>query len=606
MTEVLITSSVLIAVIALLRAVFKDRIHPGLQYALWGLVLLRLLIPVSWFESPVSVAGAADPILRQVQQYSAENNRTVALPATETGTPAEAEALTEASATIEPPEIARRIWLGGVLILAVWFLFVNLRLARTLARERTLYLQTRNVPVYVTKSLPSPCLYLGAVYLTEEAAADPVRAEYIIAHELTHRRHGDGVWSALRVVCLAVYWFDPLVWLAAALSRQDCELFCDAAAVKTLGEDRRFDYGRTLLDMTAVKIRPGDLICSATTMSGSGKSLRSRIARIARNRKTSVPLAAVVILIAAITVGCTFSGARDAAEPSALMPTPTAESAVSTPTRPADQFYGLPNVKTLPGGEERPLLEESDLGMVGVFWTDHEGPYDVTALLQYLSACTMTPIYWTEDNLALPAADWDIAISTHGGNIYLGVSGAEIAHYAVIQDGEDYIVCSLNNGDSIYADVKAILEGGGEISEPESADESVSTSVSESRSQAASLSVYATAESTPPAMTPTAAPTPSPVAVEAVSATPVITEETDPSPIPDRGTPPDWEEDTSQSDSDPDSTPAPILEEPVSTAVPIADAPENLWGENWRDGLTAEQIALLEAGAEILSDIPEE
>ena len=327
MTEVLITSSVLIAVIALLRAALRDRIRPGLQYALWGLVLLRLLVPVSWFESPVSVAEAAEPIVRQVQHYSVENTRTVTFPVTmgeipESGEPNAAAARTH----IAPLDIAKWVWLGGAAVLAAWFLFVNIRLARKLTRERKLYSKTHKIPVYVTKTLPSPCLYLGEIYLTEEAAADPERAAYIIAHELTHRRHLDGVWAARRVVCLAVYWFNPLVWLAAVLSRRDCELFCDAATVKRLGEEHRFDYGRTLLDLTAVNVRPGDLICSATTMSGSGKSLRERIVRISRNRKTSVLLAIVVILIAAIAVGFTFSGGE------------TEDAAVSNPYSPGIEW----------------------------------------------------------------------------------------------------------------------------------------------------------------------------------------------------------------------------------------------------------------------------
>lgn len=809
MTEILITSSVLIAVIALLRAVLKDRIRPGLQYALWGLVLLRLLVPVSWFESPVSVADAAEPIVRQVQQYSAENTRTVTFPVTmgeipETGAPNEAVARTY----IAPLDVVRLVWLGGTAVLAAWFLFVNVRLARKLSRERKIYSRTHKIPVYVTKTLPSPCLYLGDIYLTEEAAADPARAEYIIAHELTHRRHLDGLWSALRVVCLAVYWFNPLVWLAAVLSRRDCELFCDAATVKRLGEAHRFDYGRTLLDLTAVNIRPGDLICSATTMSGSGKSLKERIARIAQNRKTSVLLGAVVVLIAAIAVGCTFSGSEtemyfegdpeisdpyatpepvpiwevldtfteddasalysaylaadqvsfEAAEEyiwydseytrqlskenyqplvyAAILDTqmlndclcavqvelqshperpretvvhyvgladgrlyifknsyvipnylleglgnlelatsPTEEEAMYadgsywdevnevfgpflnpvdvsvymsdyyTPVETSDltleefvnmtdgwefhyydaseglqlandpkasikisaedgralyvwndagiyicegtsiiteitlgdmtgdeffsylykwadsmakppvvipdQFSGLPGVKKLPVSEAIPVLENPQYGVLGIFWAGHEGPYAHEKLLEYLTGCTMTPIHWTEDNLNLPPADWDILIAVDASPIiYLGVAEVGVPHYAVIIDGDDYIVCVLNNGSQIYEDVKAIL----------------------TQSEAIPASPVSAATSYSPHKS--ASPTPTPVAVEADPSTPMVTEkETEP--------------------SEPASTPAPEARDP--SIIPIADTPENLWGENWRDGLTEEQIARLES-----------
>lgn len=319
MIEVLISSSVLIVVIVLLRLLLRGRVRPGLQYALWGLVLLRLLIPGNWFQSPVSVMEAAAPAMERVETIS---ERPVS------GLPDYfVPAVTESAARVPSPadsltlkSVAGWIWVAGAALLGLWFIFIHIRLGATLWKDRRLYSADYPAAVYVTGSLPSPCLFAGEVYLTEEAAADPVRAEYIIAHELTHRRHGDGLWSALRVVCLAVYWFNPLVWLAASLSRRDCEIFCDAATVKRLGEEHRFDYGRTLLDMAAVSVRPGDLICSATTMSGSGRILRERIKLIARRSKPSLLLGAAAVLAAAIAVGCTFSGAKETAVVSAPLP----------------------------------------------------------------------------------------------------------------------------------------------------------------------------------------------------------------------------------------------------------------------------------------------
>lgn len=579
MTEILITSSVLIAVIVLVRAVLRDHIRPGLQYALWGLVLLRLLVPVSWFESPVSVADAAEPIVRQVQQYSAENTRTVTFPVTmgeipETGAPNEAVA----RAYIAPLDVARWIWLGGTVVLAAWFLFVNVRLARKLSRERKIYSRTHAIPVYVTKTLPSPCLYLGDIYLTEEAAADPARAEYIIAHELTHRRHLDGLWSALRVVCLAVWWFNPLVWLAAVLSRRDCELFCDAATVKRLGEAHRFDYGRTLLDMTAVNIRPGDLICSATTMSGSGKSLKERIVRIAQNRKTSVLLGVVVILIAAIAVGCTFSGGETKmlfeADPEISDPyaTPEPEPVEEIIAETTDQFYGLPGVKSLPDESPIPILETADFGILGVFGTGYNGPwYDSHRLTEYLAGCTMTPIYYSEDYINLHTNDAKIQITIDSLNIYLGVPSVSIPHYAVILGPDEYTLCVLNDGEQIYTDIKKLLP---QLKNPSAPIPGTpSYQIASSSTIPAETLDYSVAV---PSQTPKSLPaeqTPTPVAVESVPTTSVVTEETEP--------------------SEPASTPAPEARDP--SIIPIADTPENLWGENWRDGLTEEQIARLES-----------
>ncbi|MCD7769689.1 MAG: hypothetical protein LUH36_06215, partial [Oscillospiraceae bacterium] len=73
----------------------------------------------------------------------------------------------------------------------------------------------------------------------------------------------------------------------------------------------RYDYGRTLLDMTAVDPGPRGLLSSATTMTGSRSAIAERIRRIAEKPKTSAALGALALCIAALAVGCTFSGASD-------------------------------------------------------------------------------------------------------------------------------------------------------------------------------------------------------------------------------------------------------------------------------------------------------
>lgn len=75
---------------------------------------------------------------------------------------------------------------------------------------------------------------------------------HILTHELTHYTHGDSLWNLIRALCLTVYWFNPLVWAAASLSRRDCELACDEGVIARLGEENRFAYGRTLVGMAAV------------------------------------------------------------------------------------------------------------------------------------------------------------------------------------------------------------------------------------------------------------------------------------------------------------------------------------------------------------------
>ena len=110
-------------------------------------------------------------------------------------------------------------------------------------------------------------------------------------------------------MCLAVHWYNPLVWCAAILSRSDAELACDEATIRRLGESERAEYGRTLLRLTCEK--RSAIVNIATTMTGSGRSIRERIALIVKKPKMAVYTLIAVILIAAIAVGCTFTGAKN-------------------------------------------------------------------------------------------------------------------------------------------------------------------------------------------------------------------------------------------------------------------------------------------------------
>ena len=108
--------------------------------------------------------------------------------------------------------------------MAVWFLVTTCDSGENSVRQETPYtVEGCRYPVYlVEEGLPSPCLFgliRPAVYLTPAAVASPDRLRHVIAHETAHARHLDPLWSLLRCVCLAVYWFDPLVWAAAAVSR---------------------------------------------------------------------------------------------------------------------------------------------------------------------------------------------------------------------------------------------------------------------------------------------------------------------------------------------------------------------------------------------------
>ena len=337
MTEILITSSVLILALLVLRRVFREKISRRAQYALWLLVLARLLIPVSLPTAGFGVLSAAEPAVeaassrlesRAVYVLPLDRAPAAEVPAAsqtqpgqvvETGDSfgypvlsSDGETVTRYARQLTASELLRYLWYGGMALTGLWFLAGNLRFRWKLRRRRRSYpVEGCPVPVYLAEGwLASPCLVgllRPAIYLTPAAAAAEERQRHVIAHELTHRRHLDPLWSLLRSVCLVVYWFDPLVWAAALASRTDGELACDEAVLAGLDQEERLAYGRSLLALVPVRRTGGDPFPSATTMAAGKRQLKDRIGRIAQARRTTALALTLALVLAAVTCAATFT-----------------------------------------------------------------------------------------------------------------------------------------------------------------------------------------------------------------------------------------------------------------------------------------------------------
>ena len=238
MTAWIISASALILVVTALRFLLKGKIFLRLQYALWGLVLLRLLVPFSIGESRFSIMNAVTQ--RQTQSYVIEDVLPVPNldgqtdePSVSIAAPAQsaepgADAAPADAAGLQLDQVLQGIWITGTAVAAGIFLYSNLRFAVRLRRSRQRVEQEQTtLPVYVSNAVETPCLFglfRPAIYVTPEVLANPIALRHVLAHETTHYRHGDPVWALLRCVCLALHWYNPLVWLAAVLSRRDGEL----------------------------------------------------------------------------------------------------------------------------------------------------------------------------------------------------------------------------------------------------------------------------------------------------------------------------------------------------------------------------------------------
>ena len=332
MTQWIVTSCVLILAVLGLRLVLKGRISLRLQYALWLLVAVRLLVPITFGESNLSAANLsqnAQPMVQQmeaveipVQSFDSAYQEVVQehidlgqdISGFENTEQLEYEAY-ERMEKVSLSEILTTVWIAGMVLSLAALLFSNLHFYFKLRKaRRPIILPDTKLPVYCAPQIVTPCLFglfRPAIYLTEDVLSDPQALNHVLAHESAHHRHGDHIWSILRGLCLCIHWYNPLVWTAAQVSRRDAELACDEAAIASLGEENRLDYGRTLIGLTCVKgVSP---LLTATTMTGSKHSIKERITLIAKKPKFSVIALIALILAMTIAAGCSFTG--PAAEP---------------------------------------------------------------------------------------------------------------------------------------------------------------------------------------------------------------------------------------------------------------------------------------------------
>ena len=341
-----VTSSILLAVFLLLRGTLFRKLSPRARYALWGVVLLRLLVPfqIPSLSLPASAADLVPepPVLsnRPLSPDTAmghavipsdlleENGLTIADDGTVQASPSGQDAalwelqengevyLYFGGPTLDDVLHAAVVlaWGAGAGVVLLAVLAANLRFAQKLRRSRRpLPLADCPLPVYEADGLPSPCLcgvLRPAVYLTPEAAADGTVRTHVLSHELTHFRHRDHIWSLLRCLALALHWYNPLVWAAVVLSKRDGELACDEGTIRRLGEGERIPYGRTLIGLVARRSGAGGVLSCSTTMTGGKKTVQRRIAQLVKQpetKKTALFLAAAAVALAAVFV---FAGGQ--------------------------------------------------------------------------------------------------------------------------------------------------------------------------------------------------------------------------------------------------------------------------------------------------------
>lgn len=297
-----ITASAAGALLLLIRLALRGRLPAQARYALWAIVLVRLVLPVS-FPSEASFFNVVGKYaaIASVPAGDAGATITNSIGAANSYSPLHFKTAALGAAF----QTAGIVWLAGAGIMAVCLAALYLLTAsrlRTAVRVDDGGLASkcagklglrRKIGLYASGSVSSPIVFglvKPRIIIPPAMAADRGALRYALLHELVHIRRGDNILRAASALVLCVHWFNPFAWLFFMLAGRDMELACDAGVLKRLTEPERRGYAMALAGLAESR-QP--LLAAAFGRS----AVRQRIVQIVKYKRLPLAAAALTALL---------------------------------------------------------------------------------------------------------------------------------------------------------------------------------------------------------------------------------------------------------------------------------------------------------------------
>ena len=276
--HLLLGSTILMVLLLALRGPLTRHAGPGLAYALWAVVALRLALPP--IELPYGLFDVG-----------ASATQTVVV-VRETAAPGLFE-------TYGPALI--NIWLLGASALFALGLVSSLLFDRRLSRHAQPVGTVGSIPLFRSPAADSPVavgLVRRRIYLPHDFASrwSEEEAAMILAHERVHHERGDLWANLLAFIILSLHWFNPVAWAAWKRFRVDQECACDARVLATRNAGERAVYGQALLKASGRETLPALTLALITPKTIVERIEMMRNMDSGRSRPMMIGLGALALL----------------------------------------------------------------------------------------------------------------------------------------------------------------------------------------------------------------------------------------------------------------------------------------------------------------------
>ena len=300
-----ISASWLVLTVLALRMVLR-RAPKWVNVLLWGMVALRLVLPFS-IESALSLIPSAETVSPEVVRFDPAPTITSGVTIIDNAVnPSLSESFAAAPlASVNPlyvwTYLAGWVWLIGLAAMLLYALVSYLRLRRRVSASIPL-----RENIYVCDEVPSPFI-LGIVHpcIYLPSALDEAQRGSVLSHERAHLARRDHWWKPLGFALLAVYWFNPLLWLAYTLLCRDIELACDERVLRGMDAGQVKAYSSALLACSVPR-----RMLAAWPLAFGEVGVGARVKNALRYKKPAFWVVAASVIVCIVVAVCFLTNPR--------------------------------------------------------------------------------------------------------------------------------------------------------------------------------------------------------------------------------------------------------------------------------------------------------